>query len=65
MVDRAKGIINDHITVSAGKKISVRGEYKNAFDSKTGKKVEIFTNNGYTHVILPEINGFIMVVLEK
>jgi hypothetical protein len=65
MVDRAKGIISDHITVSAGKTVSVKGEYKTAIDAYTGKAVDMVTQNGYTQLTLPEINGFIMVVLKK
>lgn len=64
-VDRAKGIINDHITVSAGKKVSVKGEYKTAKDAYTGKAVDMKVENGYTQLILPEINGFIMVELQR
>ena len=64
-VDRAKGVISDHITVSAGKKVSVKGEYNSAKDVYTDKAVDIKVANGYTEITLPEINGFIMVVLEK
>lgn len=65
LADRAKGIINEHITVSAGKKVSINGEYKNAFDVMSGNKVETFISDGYTKLTLPEINGFVMIILEK
>ena len=64
-VDKAKGIISDHITVSGGKKVSVKGEYKKATNALTGESVDMIVENGYAHLTLPEINGFIMVVLEK
>ena len=64
-VDSPKGIINDHITVTAGKKVLVKGKYKNAIDALSGKEITIKEIGGYTEVVLPEINGFIMVVMSK
>lgn len=58
-------IVEEHVTLPAGKKVKVSGKYKRVFEALTGKE---FVNNfadGYTEVILPEIYGYVMIVFEK
>ena len=46
-----------------GKKVQVKGTYTRAIEPLTGREITISKCNEYTEVILPEIEGFMMVVL--
>ncbi len=58
-------IIEEHQYLPAGQKISILGSYKRAFEPLSGKEIEITQERGYTAFVLPEIIGYMMVVLEK
>ncbi len=58
-------IIEEHQYMPAGQKISVLGEYKRAFEPLSGKAIEIRKEGEYTTFTLPEIYGYMMIVLEK
>lgn len=60
-----RGVIDSHITLPKGGNIFVKGEFTKAFDALTEKEISIVRSNGYTIVELPEIFGFLMVVLLK
>lgn len=66
LVDPAKGVITDHVYLPAGKKVMVKGTgFKKCFSALTEKPIEFTAKGDYTEITLPEICGFIMVVLEK
>lgn len=65
-VDDCKGVITEHVYLPAGRKVSVKGTgFKSVFSAKTGETIACVENDGYTEITLPEICGFIEVVLEK
>lgn len=43
--------------------MQVKGTYTRAIEPLTGKEITIRKSNEYTEVTLPEIEGFMMVVL--
>ena len=57
------GIINEHNTLAKGKKVLVKGRFKKAFDPINKRKIKVKNLGDYTQVVLPEIVGFIMIVL--
>lgn len=59
------GIIEEHIELPAGHSVSVKGEYKSAVLLPAETPVEFKVENGYTTVILPQINGYAMFKLDK
>ncbi len=58
-------VIQDHNSLPAGKKISVKGEYKSVSLAPTEAPVEFNVAGGYTEITLPEILGYAMLVLRK
>ena len=58
-------VIQDHNTLPAGRKISVKGEYKSVNLCPTEEPVSFKAENGYTEITLPEIFGYSMLVLRK
>ena len=58
-------VIQDHNTLPAGRKISVKGEFKTVNLCPTEAAVEFKVENGYTEITLPEIYGYAMFVLRK
>jgi hypothetical protein len=58
-------VIQDHNTLPAGRKISVKGEFTSVSLAPTEAPVEFKTANGYTEITLPEILGYAMFVLRK
>ena len=58
-------VIQDHNSLPAGRKISVKGEYKSVALCPTEAPVQFKCENGYTEITLPEILGYAMLVLRK
>ena len=58
-------VIQDHNTLPAGRKISVKGEYKSVALCPTEAPVAFEVKDGYTEITLPEICGYAMFVLRK
>lgn len=59
-------IIEEHQVIPAGAIVSVKGSYSKAYIAPKKEPVTIVQKNaGYTEVILPQINGYELVVLEK
>ncbi|HHV96941.1 MAG TPA: hypothetical protein GXX37_10805 [Clostridiaceae bacterium] len=58
-------IIEEHQIIPAGAKVSVRGNYKKAYIAPNRVPIDIVCNNDYTDVVLPEVKGYMMIVLEK
>ena len=58
------GKISEHITLPAGRKVSVKGEYKNVFTIPNEEPLEAEIINGRTVITLPEINGYIAIKLQ-
>lgn len=59
-----QGIVDEHNSLPAGKKILVKGHYTSAKEPLTGKIIAIQPCGQYSEIILPEIVGFIMIVLQ-
>jgi len=57
-------IIEEHVVLSAGRKVYVRGEYRTAKLLPCETPVESVVENGYTIVTLPEITGYDMFLLQ-
>ena len=60
-----RGSVDEHVSLPAGPKVSVRGEYKHATEAKSGRAITTDIINGYTEIVLPEITGFKLIVLER
>lgn len=58
-------IIEEHQILPEGPVVSIKGKYKKAYIAPDKTSVEITQNGNYTDVILPQVNGYAMVVLEK
>ena len=58
-------VIQDHNTLSAGKRIKIKGEYTSAVLAPTEEKISTRIVDGYTEITLPEIFGYAMIVLKK
>lgn len=58
-------IIEEHQLIPAGAKVSVRGVYKKAYIAPEKVSVDIAHNDGYTDITLPQVNGYMMIVLER
>jgi len=58
-------VIQDHNTLPAGRKVSVKGEYKSVNLCPTETLLEFKTEGGYTEITLPEIYGYAMIALRK
>ena len=56
-------VIQDHNYLPAGKKVSVKGEYKSAALAPTEAPLSVLVKDGYTEITLPEIFGYAMIVL--
>jgi hypothetical protein len=56
--------VDEHNSLPAGKKILVKGHYTSAKEPLTGKIIAIQPCGQYSEIILPEIVGFIMIVLQ-
>jgi len=60
-----RGIIEEHVVVPAGRMITVSGEYKAVYALPEKQKLESEALNGKTRICLPQITGYIPVLLEK
>ncbi len=58
-------VIESHNALPAGRKISVRGEYVSVSTAPCEAPVLFTVNDGYTEITLPEITGYVMLVLRK
>lgn len=59
-----QGVVDEHTVLPAGRKIQVKGKYTSAKEPLSGKNIAIVPCGEYTEITLPEIVGFIMIVLE-
>jgi len=59
------GIIEEHNILPAGKRIRVKGSYKNVYQIPNMLPLEFKVQAGYTEIILPEIIGYIPVLLVR
>ncbi len=60
-----RGIIDEHIELPGGKTVSVMGEYREAVTLPDQKPVECCIENGRTLVTLPQIKGYLPILLKK
>lgn len=58
-------IIEEHQIIPAGTTVSVKGNYRKAYIAPDKVPVDIVQNNDYTDIVLHQINGYTMIVLEK
>lgn len=58
-------IIEEHNYLPAGAEIQVKGSFRTVSVAPDGKPLEFTEENGYTKVALPQIYGYMMVVLEE
>lgn len=58
-------IIEEHVVLPAGREVYVRGEYRDVYRLPEKTPVDFTVEDGYTKVILPEICGYDMFLLEK
>lgn len=58
-------IVEEHAYLPEGLTVGVKGKYKRAFEPISGKEIKFVYENGYTRVILSQICGYVMIVLEK
>ncbi|MBQ7924373.1 MAG: alpha-L-fucosidase [Clostridia bacterium] len=60
----AKGVIEEHITLASGYVVCVLGEYRQATDFLSGENLQIQYKDGYTHITLPTITGYKVILLK-
>ena len=58
-------IIEEQQVIPAGAIISVKGQYSSVFLACDGHPIEFDTIDDYTNLIMPTVEGYIMVVMEK
>lgn len=58
-----KNIVEEHVTLPAGREILVRGEYKEVCLLPQETPVEACVEGGYTKITLPEITGYDMFLI--
>lgn len=58
-------IVEEHQYLPKGKVVKVKGQYKTAFEPLSKRTIETQYENGYTTIVLPEIYGYMMIILEK
>ena len=61
-VKNGKGVIEEHVYQKAGKRIWIKGEYARVFEAASNKTLETRVEDGYTHIVLPEICGYTVLV---
>ena len=59
------GIIEEHVVLPAGRKVSIMGEYKSVVTLPEQKELEISVANGRTEITLPEITGYMPFLMTK
>jgi hypothetical protein len=57
------GVIDRHVIQPAGSIIRVKGIYGSALTGSDGKELPVRHADGYTEITLPQIEGYLMVVL--
>jgi hypothetical protein len=60
-----RGVINEHTVLPAGRKVSVMGEYAFVCSLPDEAPVKSWIENGRTVIELPEITGFLPLLLKK
>ncbi len=58
-------IVEEHQVLPAGAIVRVKGDYLRAFIAPAKKPVRISPCGNYTEVVLPQVKGYEMIVLEK
>ena len=58
------GIIEEHSVIPSGRKIKVKGTYSDIQRLPDCNPLKFTNKDGYTEIILPEINGFLPIVLK-
>lgn len=58
-------VIDEHNKLPQGAVVYIKGEYSEAIIAPCKEKVETVIANGYTKVILPQIEGYVMIVFNK
>lgn len=64
-IREARGVVEEHVCVPQGSRVTVLGEFKSAKTIPDLKEVSITCKNGKTEIILPEICGYLPIMLEK
>ncbi|MBO4594347.1 MAG: alpha-L-fucosidase [Clostridia bacterium] len=59
-----KGIIEEHTVQPAGAKVFVKGKYKEAFTTKKGERLSVAQAGNYSVITLPEVVGYLMIVIK-
>lgn len=60
-----KGVIDNHVTLPAGGIVKVKGKFSRAFFAPGEEEIGIKQDGEYTEIVLPQITGYKMIVLEK
>ena len=60
-----RGVINEHTVLPAGRKVSVMGAYTSVCSLPDEAPVKSWIENGRTVIELPEITGFVPLLLKK
>lgn len=58
-------IIEEHPVMPAGAVVGIRGQFSRVYTAPDMKQLKFEAAGNYTNVVLPQVNGYIMVVLEK
>lgn len=61
----SRGIIDEHVTLPAGRRLSVKGEYRKVSVLPEGREISSAIRDGRTEITLPEIEGYLLFLLEK
>ena len=59
------GVVNEHTYLPKGHEIFIKGNYVRAIEALSGKAIPIQLCEDYTKIVLPEIKGFMMIVLSE
>ena len=62
---KTKGYIEDVVAIPAGKKVSVSGNFKKVYTLPDMQEVKCETNGNKTEITLPQIDGFIPLLLKE
>ncbi len=58
-------IIEEHQVIPSGASINIKGNYKKAYIVPARVPINVTLKNGRTELVLPQINGYMMIALEK
>lgn len=59
----SRGVVDEHTSLPAGRSVHVLGTFSSAYSVFGNKPLDIVQEGMYSHVILPEICGFDLIVL--